>query len=84
MSFFPKDDVREEELAALADGSLSPERAAVVEAHVMASPELTAALDEQRRAVATVRGAAGEVDAPAALRERIDAQRTRRRAPGGR
>jgi hypothetical protein len=80
MSFFPEGEIREEELAALADGSLPPERQAVVEAHVQASPELAAALDEQRRAVSALRGAAGDVDAPAALRSRIEAERARRRA----
>ena len=62
------------QLAALADGSLSPERRAEVEKRVAASPELQTLLEEQRRAVATVR----RTDpAPARLRAKIDAQRLR-------
>ncbi len=73
------------ELAALADGSLAPERRAEVEAHVAASPELAERLAEQQRAVALFRSAAEEVEAPSALRARIDAQRPQRRtrAPRG-
>jgi Anti-sigma-K factor rskA, C-terminal len=63
------------ELAALADGSLAPERRAALEAQVAASPELADRLDEQQRAVALAYSAAGSVEAPAALRTRIDAQR---------
>ena len=73
------------ELAALADGSLAPERRAALEARVAASPELADRLAEQQRAFALVRSAADEVEAPAALRERVEAQRRRRRteAPRG-
>jgi hypothetical protein len=63
------------ELAALADGSLPPERRAVVEAHVAASPELQERLAEQKRAVAYAQQAAADVDAPAGLRRRVEAQR---------
>lgn len=63
------------ELAALADGSLSPDRRAALEARVAASPELAERLAEQQRVVALARSAAAEVEAPAALRARIDAQR---------
>jgi Anti-sigma-K factor rskA, C-terminal len=72
------------ELAALADGSLSPERRAPLEARVAASPELADRLAEQQRAVALARDAAAEVEAPRALRARVDALgRARRgRAPG--
>jgi len=71
------------ELAALADGSVAPERRAALEARVAASPALADRLAEQERAVALVRGAVDEVDAPAGLRARIEAQRTARtvRAP---
>ena len=62
------------ELAALADGSLAPERRAAVEAHVAASPELAERLAEQERAVAYARQAAADVDAPAGLRRRVEAQ----------
>src|SRR5215207_9896779 len=48
-------------------------------ARVAASSELADQLAEQRRAVALVRSAAAEVEAPAALRARIEAQRRARR-----
>jgi len=69
------------ELAALADGSLAPERHAALEAQVAASLELTDRLAEQERAVVFARSAAAEVRAPAALRARIEAQRRVRRMP---
>jgi len=72
------------ELAALADGSLAPERRAALEARVAASSELTDRLAEQRQAVALARSAANEVEAPAALRARIEAQRRVRRVRGPR
>jgi hypothetical protein len=59
------------ELAALADGSLAPERRAALEARVAASSELAQRLAEQQRAVTLARRAAAGVEAPAALRERI-------------
>jgi len=68
------------ELAALADGSLEPERSARLRERVEASPELADRLAEQERAVAMARSAAAGVEAPAALRARIDAQRRPRRA----
>jgi hypothetical protein len=69
------------ELAALADGSLAPERRAALEARVAASSELADRLAEQQRAVALAQSAAAEVEAPAALRARIQAQRHARRVP---
>jgi Anti-sigma-K factor rskA, C-terminal len=66
------------ELAALADGSLAPERRAVLEARVAASPELAGRLAEQQQAVELARSAVDGVEAPAALRARID---TKRRQP---
>jgi anti-sigma factor ChrR (cupin superfamily) len=72
----PEDETAE--LAALADGSLGPERRAVVEAHVAASPELAERLAEQKRAVAYARQAGADVEAPSGLRRRVEA---RRRAP---
>jgi hypothetical protein len=68
------------ELAALADGSLSRARRAALEERVAASSGLAALLAEQERAVALTRAAAGEVEAPAGLRARIDAQRRPRRS----
>jgi Anti-sigma-K factor rskA, C-terminal len=67
------------ELAALADGTLAPERRAALEARVAASSELTERLAEQQRAVTLVRSAAEAVEAPAALRAGIGAQRRGRR-----
>jgi len=66
-------------LAALADGSLAPERRVALEARVAASSELADRLAEQQRAVALMRSAAEGVEAPAALRARIEAQRGLRR-----
>jgi hypothetical protein len=70
----------EAELAALADGSLAPERRAALEEQVAASPELANRLAEQERFLALARSAAAEVEAPASLRARIGAQRRTRRA----
>jgi anti-sigma factor RsiW len=67
------------ELAALADESLPPGRRAALEARVAASSELAERLGEQQRAVALARSATNGVDAPPALRARIEAQRTARR-----
>jgi hypothetical protein len=69
------------QLAALADGSLPPERRSALEARVAASPELSARLAEQQRAVMLAMSASADVEAPAALRARIDAQRRPRHAP---
>jgi anti-sigma-K factor RskA len=69
------------ELAALADGSLDPNRRAELEERVASSPELADLLAEQRRAVTLLQGAAAEVEAPVALRERIEAPRAVRRPP---
>jgi anti-sigma factor RsiW len=59
------------ELVALADGSLAPQWAAVLEARAAASPRLAVPLAEQRRAVRLVRSAVAETWAPEALRERL-------------
>ena len=67
------------ELAALADGTLAPDRRAALEAQVAASPELADRLAEQQRALALTRSAATEVEAPAALRARVEVQRPARR-----
>jgi Anti-sigma-K factor rskA len=64
----------EEELAALADGSLTPERRAELAAEVDASPILSDRLAEQERAVALLRGAGEDVEAPTGLRARLGAQ----------
>ncbi len=69
------------ELAALADGSLAPERRAALEERVAASSELADRLAEQQHAIALARSAAAEVEAPATLRARIDTRRRVRRVP---
>jgi Anti-sigma-K factor rskA len=69
------------ELAALADGSLAPERRAELEARVAASSELAALLAEQERAVSFARSAAAEVEAPETLRVRIPTGEHARRGP---
>jgi hypothetical protein len=69
------------ELAALADRSLAPDRRAALAARIEASPELAEELRVQQRAVALTRSAAAGVEAPAALRARVGAQRRLRRGP---
>jgi hypothetical protein len=68
----------EAELAALADGSVASDRRAALEAQVAASPALADRLAEQERAVALLQGAGDEVEAPAGLRARLEAQRSPR------
>jgi hypothetical protein len=75
-----RDRPSEAELAALADGSLPPEKRARVERAVAASAELRAELQLQRYALDAVNSAAGE-RAPAGLRARITlAEPPRRRS----
>jgi anti-sigma factor RsiW len=81
MRFLRNTEPREEELAALADGSLPPERRPEVEAMIARSPELAVRLEEQRRAVDLVRGAAATIEAPAGLRARVEHRRPARSAP---
>ena len=69
------------ELAALADGTLPPERAAALEARIAESPELAAALAQQRQAVSILRQAVAETEAPLALRERLERDRARLAKP---
>ena len=72
----------EADLAALADGSLSPEHRAEVAARAESSPELGAELGRQRRALALLRSA--EVQAPQSLHSYIESliasKESRRRA----
>src|SRR5262245_38777061 len=73
------------ELAALADGSIAPDRRTELEARLGASSELRDLLAEQERAVALAAGAAASVEAPAGLRARIETQRrAAAHAPGRR
>ena len=62
------------ELAALADGSLSGERRAAVEARVAASPELQELLARQRRAVLAAQALAQE-EVPRTLQATVEARR---------
>jgi hypothetical protein len=62
------------ELAALADGSIPPERRPELEQRVAAAPELAERLAEQQRALALTRGAAEQVEAPVSLRARVEAR----------
>jgi hypothetical protein len=71
----------EAELARLADGSLPGARAAELRDQVLQSPELSAALAEQERAVALVRSA--DPPAPDSLRRWVDEQ-SRAAAPARR
>jgi hypothetical protein len=72
----------ERELAALADGSLAPERRVEVERLVAASPELQAVLAEQRRAVQAIQRR--DDPAPPRLHARVEAMRGERRTPARR
>jgi len=76
-----RNEVREEELAAFADGTLAPERRTALEEHIAASADLADRLAEQERAVGLVRAAVADTEAPAGLRARIEA---RRRVPPAR
>src|ERR1700683_3272965 len=72
------------DLAMLAYGSLPPARRAEVEARIAARNGGAELLENERRAVAALRGAA-QVRAPMTLRERIADDRARAgRAPGRR
>jgi hypothetical protein len=72
------------DLAAAADGTLPHARQRELEAMAERDPALAAALDDQRRALTLIRGAAGEVRAPLALRERLEADRRRLARPRAR
>jgi hypothetical protein len=75
------DDRDVAELAALADGSLAPDRRVALEARVAASPELAGLFAEQQRAVSLARSASVQVDAPPSLRARIPERQSARRRP---
>ncbi|HEY8762785.1 MAG TPA: zf-HC2 domain-containing protein [Solirubrobacteraceae bacterium] len=65
------------DLSALADGTLDPARRAGVQAHIAASPELSALLEREQRVVEMLHEADSQTRAPAALRARIEAERPR-------
>jgi hypothetical protein len=75
-----QDPVREEELAAFADGTLDAARRTAVEAALAESAALAERLAEQERALAAVTRALEATSAPLALRTRVEqAQAARRR-----
>jgi hypothetical protein len=80
----PYDDRLMADLAAAADGTLPPARRRELEAMADRDPALAAALDDQRRALTLIRGAAAEVRAPLPLRERLEADRRRLARPRAR
>ena len=80
----PYDDRMLADIAAAADGTLPPARQRELEAMAEDDEHLAAALEEQRRAVTLIRGAAAEVQAPLALRERLEADRARLARPRAR
>ena len=80
----PYDDRLMADLAAAADGTLPRARQVELEAMAERDAGLAAALDEQRRALTLIRGAAAEVRAPLALRERLEADRARLARPRAR
>jgi hypothetical protein len=80
----PYDDRLMADLAAAADGTLPRARQAEVEALAEQDAGIAAALEEQRRAMTLIRGAAAEVHAPLALRERLEADRERLARPRAR
>jgi hypothetical protein len=71
----PLDERTRRDLTQLADGTLSPSKRRALEDRIEASPELAAALDRQRTAIAAMRGL--DMRAPAGLRTRIDSERER-------
>jgi anti-sigma factor RsiW len=68
------------ELSALADGTLSDERRAEVEARVAASPELLELVERQRRAVTATQALASD-EPPASLVESVEGLSRARRRP---
>ena len=80
----PYDDRMLADIAAAADGTLPPGRQAELEAMAEDDEHLAAALDEQRRAVTLIQGAAAEIRAPLALRERLENERVRAAKPAPR
>ncbi len=73
------DERTSRELTQLADGTLSGAKRTALEERVRSSPELAAALERQRSAVAALRGL--DLPAPSGLRARIESQRERPGAP---
>jgi len=66
------------DLSALADGTLDAARKAAVEAHITASPELTALYERERRVVDALHQMRATERAPERLRAKIEASRPSR------
>jgi hypothetical protein len=66
------------DLAAAADGTLDPARAAEIETLAAHDDVLAEALERQRRAAAMIRDSVDDVRAPDALRERLERCRDER------
>jgi hypothetical protein len=66
------------DLAAAADGTLDPARAAEIETLAAHDEVLADALERQRRAAAMIRDSVDDVRAPDALRERLERWRDER------
>lgn len=73
------DEPMRQRLARLADGSLSGDERIELEARIAESPELRQAYERQRSGRAALQGLG--LEAPSALRTRIEAQRSPRRRP---
>jgi hypothetical protein len=70
-------DIQMAELSALADGTLAADRRPAVEALLASSPEIREQFELERRLVERLHAARAADRAPAALRERIEADRAR-------
>ena len=66
------------DLAAAADGTLDPARAAEIETLAAHDHVVAEALERQRNAAALIRAAAADVTAPASLRARVQRMRDKR------
>src|SRR5687767_8511943 len=66
----------EQDLVALADGRLDPERRAALERRAREDPRLAAAIAHQRAAVAAITGVVQQVSAPLALRAAVERLQT--------
>jgi hypothetical protein len=66
----------EQDLVALVDGRLDPERRAALERRAREDPRLAAAIADQRAAVVAIAGAVQQVSAPLALRAAVERLQT--------
>jgi len=77
----PLSETDEADLAALADGRLSPVRRAELERRLASDPRLAQALARQHAGLTVITGAAETVSAPLALRSRVEAMQREAAAP---